>query len=141
MVSTAHRTSLKNRLEFAREHQIWQQCHWGPLLFTDESCIHISTCDQCVRVWRQHGECFAACNIVAHDTFDRGSLMVWRRMSLDGCMDLYVLQRGHINVQRYRDDLLEPIVRLYAGAVGENIIVMHDNARPHTTIRTSTRRV
>ena len=48
---------------------------------------------------------------------------------------------GHINVQRYRDDLLEPIVRLYAGAVGENIIVMHDNARPHTTIRTSTRRV
>ena len=67
--------------------------------------------------------------------------MVWRRMSLDGCMDLCVLQRGHINVQRYRDDLLEPIVRLYAGAVGENIIVMHDNARPHTTIHTSTRRV
>ena len=67
--------------------------------------------------------------------------MVWRRMSLDGCTDLYVLQRGHINVQRYRDDLLEPIVRLYAGAVSENIIVMHDNARPHTTMRTSTRRV
>ena len=78
---------------------------------------------------------------MAHDAFDRGSLMVWQRMSLDGCTDLYVLQRGHINVQRYRDDLLEPIVRLYAGAVGENIIVMHDNARPHTAVRTSTRRV
>ena len=40
---------------------------------------------------------------------------------MDGCTDLYELQRGHINVQRYRDDLLEPIVRLYPGAVGENI--------------------
>ena len=49
---------------------------------------------------------------MAHDAFDRGSLMVWGRMSLDGCVDLYVLQRGHINVQRYGDDLLESIVTL-----------------------------
>ena len=56
--------------------------------------------------------------------------MVWRRMSLDGCMDLYVLQRGNINAQRYRDKVLELIVKLYmyASAVGENFILMHDNA-------------
>ena len=78
---------------------------------------------------------------MAHDAFNRGSLMVWGCMSLDGCTDLDMLQRGYINVQRYRIDLLEPIVRLYAGAVGENIIVTHDNARPHTAVRTSTRRV
>ena len=72
MVSTAHRTSLKNMLELAIEHQTWQQCHWRPLLFTDESRFHISTCDQCVWVWRQHGECFAASNIVAHDALIEG---------------------------------------------------------------------
>ena len=141
MVSTAHRTSLKNKPEFAREHQILQQCHLGPLLFTDESYIHISLCDRCVRVQRKLWECFAAYNFVMHDAFDRGSLMVCGRMSSDGCMDLDVLQSGHINAQRYRNDLLEPTVRLYAGAVDGNIIVKHDNARPHTVVRTSTRRV
>ena len=67
--------------------------------------------------------------------------MIWGRMSVDGCTNLYVLQRGHINDQRYRNDLLEPIVRLYAGAVGEKIIVMHDNAPLHTAVRASRRQV
>ena len=42
------------RLEFAREHQTWQLRHWRPVLFTDESRFHISTCDRRVPVWRQH---------------------------------------------------------------------------------------
>jgi hypothetical protein len=32
---------------------------------------------------------------------------------------------------RYRDEFLAPIVRFYAGAIGDDFILMDDNARPH----------
>ncbi len=31
-----------------------------------------------------------------------------------------------------QSEVLGPIVRPYAGAVGEGFVLMHDNARPHT---------
>ncbi|GFW25394.1 transposable element Tcb1 transposase [Trichonephila clavipes] len=34
---------------------------------------------------------------------------------------------------QHRDEVLEPIVRLYATAVGPTFILMDDNARPHIT--------
>ncbi len=37
-----------------------------------------------------------------------------------------------MTAQMYRDEVLDSIVRPYAGAVGEGFIVMQDNARPHT---------
>ena len=33
---------------------------------------------------------------------------------------------------RYRDKILDPIVRPFAGAIGNNFILMQNNARPHT---------
>ncbi|KFM57939.1 Transposable element Tcb2 transposase, partial [Stegodyphus mimosarum] len=38
---------------------------------------------------------------------------------------------GSLTVVRYRDEVLEPIVRLYAAAVGPTFVLMDDNARPH----------
>ncbi|GFV32312.1 transposable element Tcb1 transposase [Trichonephila clavipes] len=32
---------------------------------------------------------------------------------------------------RYRDEVPQPIVRLYAAAVGPTFVLMDDNARPH----------
>jgi hypothetical protein len=32
---------------------------------------------------------------------------------------------------RYRDEILAPIVRLYAGTNGDDFILMDDNATPH----------
>ena len=40
--------------------------------------------------------------------------------------------RGGITAVRYRDEVLEPIVRPYAVALGGTFIVMQDNARAHT---------
>ncbi len=54
--------------------------------------------------------------------------MVRAGVSIDGRTDLYVLDRGTMTAQRYRDKVLDPIVRPYAGAVSEAFIVMHDNA-------------
>ena len=58
--------------------------------------------------------------------------MVWAGISLDGRTDLYVLPRGGITAVRYCDEVLEPIVRPYAGAIGDTFTLMQDNARAHT---------
>ncbi|GFT05605.1 transposable element Tcb2 transposase [Trichonephila clavipes] len=42
-----------------------------------------------------------------------------------------VFKRGSVTAVRYRDEVLEPIVRLYAAAVGPAFVLMVDNARPH----------
>ena len=39
---------------------------------------------------------------------------------------------GTLTAVRYRDEILDPIVRPFAGAIGNNFILMQDNARPHT---------
>jgi hypothetical protein len=70
-----------------------------------------------------------AANIAEHDRYGGGSVMViggnW-----DGRTDLAVLLRGTLTGQRYIDDILDQ-VRLYAGAFGDQFILMDDNARPH----------
>ncbi|KAI4889890.1 hypothetical protein NFI96_023914 [Prochilodus magdalenae] len=73
------------RLAFARKHQDWQILHWRPVLFTDESRFTLSTCDRRDRVGRCRGERSAACNILQHDRFGSGSVMVWGGISLEGC--------------------------------------------------------
>ena len=57
--------------------------------------------------------------------------MVWAGISMDGKTDLYVLPQGTMTAVRYRDEVLDVFVRPYAGAVGENFILMDDNAPPH----------
>lgn len=120
------------RLEFAQEHVTWQLRHWRPVLFTDESRYHVSTCDRRVRVWRRRGERYAECNIVPYDRFGGGSVMVWGGVSIDGRTDLYVIPGGSLTALRYRDEILEPIVRPFAGAIGETFRLVQDNARAHT---------
>lgn len=51
-------------------------------------------------------------------------------ISYDGSTDLYVIRNGSLTGIRYRD---APMVRLYAGAIGDGFILMDDNARPHRT--------
>ncbi|XP_067685266.1 uncharacterized protein [Haliotis asinina] len=70
------------------------------------------------RVWRMKNERFANCNVVEHDRFGGGSIMVWGGISLDGSTDLYVIRNGSLNAVRYRDEILDPIVRPFAGGNG-----------------------
>ena len=46
--------------------------------------------------------------------------------------DLHIYRQGSETAVRYRDEVLDPIVRLYAAAGGPAFILMDDNARPHT---------
>ena len=104
----------------------------GQLLFTDESRFTVSTNDGRRRVWRRRRERYAACNRVQVDAYGGGSVMVWAGICLGSRTDLHVFQNGGITAQRYRDEILEPIVRPFAAAMGAGFILMQDNARPHT---------
>jgi len=104
---------------------------WAPVLFTDESRFNLSNNDRRVRVWRRAGERFADCNVVEYDRYGGGSVMVWGSICLNGHTDLIVLDRGSITGMRYVEEVLHPVVRPFHGAVGENFLLMHDNARPH----------
>ncbi|KAI4873746.1 hypothetical protein NFI96_000047 [Prochilodus magdalenae] len=119
------------RLAFATEQQNWQIRHKRLVLFTDESRFYLSTCDRRDRLWRHRGECYAACNIIQHAWFGGGSVMVWGGISLEGLTDLYRLDNGTLTAIRHRDEILGPLVRLYAGAVGPGFLLVHNNARPH----------
>ncbi|KAI3376707.1 hypothetical protein L3Q82_017127, partial [Scortum barcoo] len=62
-----------------------------------------------------------------HDRFGSGSVMVWGGISLGGRTALHVLARGSLTAIRYRDEILRPLVRPYAGAVGPGFLLMQDN--------------
>ena len=71
------------------------------------------------------GERYTDCCVTEHDRFGGGSVMVGAGISIDGKTDLHVI------AVRYRDEILYPIVRPYAGAVGDCFILMDNNARPY----------
>ena len=58
--------------------------------------------------------------------------MVRIEMSFDGRTDLYVFVRRGITEARHCSDILEPIARSCAGAIGDAFILMQDNTRAHT---------
>jgi len=58
--------------------------------------------------------------------------MVWGGICLAGRTDLYVFDQGTLTALRYRDVILAPLVRPFAGAVGDTFILTQGNARPHT---------
>ncbi|KAI4891562.1 hypothetical protein NFI96_008853, partial [Prochilodus magdalenae] len=128
MLTGQHRRA---QLAFATEHQNWQIRHRRLVLFTDESRFYLSTCDRRDRLWRCHGECYAACNIIQHGWFGGGSLMVWGGISLEGSTDLYRLDNGTLTAIRHLDEIVGLVVRPYAGAVGPGFLLVHNNARPH----------
>ncbi|KAK3537153.1 hypothetical protein QTP70_002658 [Hemibagrus guttatus] len=68
----------------------------------------------------------------SHDQFGGGSMMVWGGISMEGRTDLYRLDNGTLTAIRYRDEILGPIVRPYAGAEGPGFLLVHDNTWPHS---------
>ena len=66
-----------------------------------------------------------------HDWFGGGSVTVWAGISAQGKTDLHVIDNGTLTALRYVNEILDVYVCPYAGAVGENFILMDDNALAH----------
>ena len=96
-----HRTA---RLAWARTRRRWQH-----ILFSDKSRFSLRFSDGCYRVYRRRGELFTDQCVYESDRFGGGSVMVWTGMFHDGCTQLKIVQ-GILNVVKYRDDNLDPIV-------------------------------
>ena len=57
--------------------------------------------------------------------------MVWAGILLGYHTNLYIFKWGSVMAVQYRDEVLEPIVRLYTAAVGLTFVLMEDNAHTH----------
>ena len=131
---TLTRNHRQARRAWARDHVNWTVADWTPVLFTDESRFCLDMTDRRRRVWRQRNQRFHFHNVAQHDRYGGGSIMIWGGISMQDKTDLHVFQNGTLTGVRYRDEILHPIVRPYAGAIGPNFILMDDNARPHRAI-------
>ncbi|GFX85160.1 transposable element Tcb2 transposase [Trichonephila clavipes] len=99
----------RNRLCWAREHVSWTQQQWASVLALDT--INPNT--------------------VERHSYRGGGILVWAGILLGGHTDLHVLHGGTVTGLRYRDEILDPYVRPYAAAIGNDFILMDDNARSH----------
>ncbi|GFW37154.1 transposable element Tcb2 transposase [Trichonephila clavipes] len=98
----------RNRLCWAREHVSWTQQQWASVLALDT--INPT---------------------LLKDSYRGSGILVWAGISLGGHTDLHVFHGGTVTGLRYRDEILDPYVRPYAAVIGNDFIMMDDNARPH----------
>jgi hypothetical protein len=64
------------------------------------------------------------------DRFGGGSVMVWAGICHDGRTQLKNVQ-GTLNMVKYRDDILDPIVLPFLQQRNFDHVFQHDNARCH----------
>ena len=87
-------------------------------MFTDKSRFSLEPDDKRIRIWREQETHSQPQNITEHHAFRGGSIMVWARILLGYRTDLPIFKRSSVTAVWYRDEVLEPIVRLYVAAVG-----------------------
>ena len=69
--------------------------------------------------------------VAEHDSFGRGSVMVWEGMSAQWKTDLHNIENGTLTAVRCVNEILDVYVRPYDGAVVNDFTLMDDNARAH----------
>ena len=87
-------------------------------------------------VYRLTGERYADACVVEADRFRGGSVMVWGVISHNGKNQL-VTVNGTLNAQKYRDNILAPVVLPFMQAANGVTILQQDNACPRTARATT----
>ncbi|GFU86032.1 transposable element Tcb2 transposase [Trichonephila clavipes] len=82
-------------------------------------------------IWRNRGSRNNPAFVHESVRFGGGGVLVYGGISIDGRTDLYIIRDGPLTAHRYRDEILRPIVVLYAAAIRDDIILIEDNCRPH----------
>ncbi len=118
----------RNRLEWANAHIRWRLALWRGVLFKDESRFSLYRADGRQRVWRRVGERFADVNVVDRVAHGGGGVMVWAGVCYGQRTQVHFID-GILNAQRYRDEILRPIVVPFIH--DHHLMLQHDNARPH----------
>ncbi|GFV52646.1 transposable element Tcb2 transposase [Trichonephila clavipes] len=82
-------------------------------------------------IWRDRGSRNNPAFVHKSVRFCSEGVLVYGGISIDGRTDLYIIRDGPLTARQYRDEILRPIVVPYAAAIGDDIILMDDNCRPH----------
>ncbi|GFY28100.1 transposable element Tcb2 transposase [Trichonephila clavipes] len=126
-LTSAHKRA---RLNWSLKHQHWSVRKWANVMFNDESRFSLSSDSRRVTIWRERGTRFEPRNITERHHFPSKGVMVWAGIMMDGRTD-HFFDTGSVTAQRYKDEVLEPYVRLFRGAVRPDFIFMDDNAPCH----------
>ncbi|GFX19835.1 transposable element Tcb2 transposase [Trichonephila clavipes] len=100
----------------------------------DESRFSLSSDYRRVTIWRERGTRFESRNITERHHFPSRGVMVWAGIMMDGRTDLHFFDTGSVTAQRYSDEVLDPYVRMFRGAVGPDFIFMDENAACHRAV-------
>ncbi|GFV71854.1 transposable element Tcb2 transposase [Trichonephila clavipes] len=121
----------RSRLCWAREHVSWTQQQWASVLFTDESRFTMESDSGRLLIWREQRTRYHQSNTVERHSYRGGGILVWAGISLGGHTDLHVFHGGTVTGLRYRDESLIHMSAHMLAAIGNDFILMDDNARPH----------
>ncbi|KAK7107686.1 hypothetical protein V1264_015566 [Littorina saxatilis] len=127
LLTQVHRRA---RLAWSRRHLRWTRRDWAQVLFSDESRFNLYHSDGRRKVWRREGERYEDDTVHERVAFCGGSVMVWGGFSLHQRTPLYHVV-GNLTGQRYRDEILAPIVLPTLQQIGPNAVFQDDNATPH----------
>ncbi|GFY27490.1 transposable element Tcb2 transposase [Trichonephila clavipes] len=132
-VRSPQRTTAKEPLMLGKRTCFfsWTQQQWASVLFTDESRFTMESDSGRLLIWREQRTRYHQSNAVERHSYRGGGILVWAGISLGGHTDLHVFHGGTVTGLRYRDEILDPYVRPYAAAIGNDFILMDDNARPY----------
>ncbi|GFX07088.1 transposable element Tc3 transposase [Trichonephila clavipes] len=83
---------------------------------------------------RERGARFESRNITERHHFPSRGVMICAGIMMDGRTDLYFFDTGSVTAHRYIDEVLEPYVQLFRGAVGPDFIFRDDNAPCHRAV-------
>lgn len=125
------------RLQWARQHVVWNWRQWQNILFTDESRYCVSHGDGRIRIWRRRGERFSDACITEVNPWGGPGVMIWGGIGLNERVGPVFFQnlgagRGNgVTAQVYINQVLQPHVVPHIQRC-PNTILQQDNARPHT---------
>ncbi|GFW01197.1 transposable element Tcb2 transposase [Trichonephila clavipes] len=122
------RTTAKEPLMLGKRTCFLTQKQWASVLFTDESRFTMESDSGRLLIWREQRTRYHQSNTVERHSYRGGGILVWAGISLGGHTDLHVFHGGTVTGLRYRDEALDPYVRPYAAAIGNDFILMDDNA-------------
>ncbi|GFU67439.1 hypothetical protein TNCV_1599211 [Trichonephila clavipes] len=89
----------------------------------DESRFSLSSDCRRQLIWRESGTAYRPENIQEKDRYPTCSIMVWAGIMINGRTRVHVVANGTMTGQRYIDEVLLPHVRLFRGAVGDNVFL------------------
>ncbi|GFW98469.1 transposable element Tcb2 transposase [Trichonephila clavipes] len=87
--------------------------------------------DRRIFIWRDRGSRNNPAFVHESVRFGGAGVLVYGGISIDGRTDLYMIRDGPLTARRYWDEILRPIVVPYAAEIGDDLILMDDNSRPH----------